>query len=98
MRVYDKAIDPLTSLRALENDELALVHRVYMKLHRKDIEVFKTLLEMADANEKRDDMLTFVENEIKQSEEWYIDIDTAVNHLYEQFGLTYNAIENPFIY
>jgi hypothetical protein len=28
MRVYDKAIDPLTSLRALENDELALVHRV----------------------------------------------------------------------
>jgi hypothetical protein len=98
MKLYDKAIDPLSSPKALEEDELASIYQLYIKLHKKDIEIFKALMKMANYNEKREILLDFVKNEIVQSAEWYNNIDAAVNRLYEKFGLIYDAMENPFIY
>lgn len=99
--IYDKAIDPLSAPKALDADELAVMHRFALELRRVDLDFFRSLLDLAAgpcATAALDDAVQDrVRAELARTADWYSRLDDRVDQAYREVGLVYDADANPFI-
>ncbi|MFE7812862.1 B12-binding domain-containing radical SAM protein [Streptomyces sp. NPDC057433] len=98
---YDKAIDPLSAPKALDDHGLAVMHQLYREVRHVDLGFFRQLLDTAagPVNTDRLDMEVdqLLRAEIERTAPWYADFDSRVQSAYDAVGLSYDAEENPFL-
>lgn len=97
MKIYDKAIDPLSAPKALERSELAVFHELYGRLRQRDLAVFRDVLRMADSGCVTRDLLDHIEQEVRTARPWYALLDREVQAAYDRVSLVYDAVENPYV-
>lgn len=95
MAFYDKAIDPLTSPKALNKSEMADFYQEYLKIRHTDLEVMGNVLNLVLS--KPNDVIDFVENAIIIYKPFFQEQERKIDKLYNQSNLMYNANVNPFI-
>ena len=95
MAFYDKAIDPLTSPKALNRSEMAAFYKEYLKIRHLDLDIMGTVLNLISDN--NDHVMDFVEESIVKYQPFFTEQERMVNALYNQTKLIYNANVNPFI-
>ncbi|GAA3434190.1 B12-binding domain-containing radical SAM protein [Kutzneria kofuensis] len=99
--VYDKAIDPLSAPKALDDRELAVMHGLYLELRRIDLDLFRRLLDVAAGpvpTARLDaEIDELVRAETERTAPWYERFDRRVEAAYRDVGLAYDADENPFL-
>jgi hypothetical protein len=99
--VYDKAIDPLSAPKALDDHELAIMHRLYLQLRQVDLDLFRRLLDTAAGPVPTDRLDAEIDEllraEIDRTGPWYASFDHQVEAAYRDVGLAYDADENPFL-
>ncbi|MFE2442736.1 B12-binding domain-containing radical SAM protein [Streptomyces sp. NPDC059426] len=99
--VYDKAIDPLSAPKALDDAELALMHRLSVELRETDLDLFRLLLDVATGPTAtahlEEEIHDLVEAEIARTAPHYRKLDTQVEEAYGEVGLVYDADDNPFL-
>lgn len=91
---YDMTIDPLSSPKAIPHEEILEFYDIAMELKRRDLELFRRVL---DLSYQSVNLIDFVTNEINTNQEFYNNIDEKVKKLYKKNNITYNADANPFI-
>lgn len=95
MGLYDKAIDPLTSPKALSKEELKIFYDIYMKIRHKDLEIMGGVLERVE-NHDREMLMSYIEQANIQNSEFYKNINKEVSQAYKLCNLQYDAKINPF--
>ena len=95
MAFYDKAIDPLTSPKALTKSEMSGFYHEYLKIRHIDLEVMRVVLDMIHI--KPNEAMDFVESAIITHRPFFQEQEHKVDELYHQANLVYNANINPFI-
>ncbi|WP_236074239.1 B12-binding domain-containing radical SAM protein [Streptomyces tardus] len=99
--VYDKAIDPLSAPKALDDAELALMHGLSIDLRETDLDLFRLLLDAAagpTATEHlEEETHELIEAELVRTAPRYRAFDTRVKEAYRKVGLVYDADDNPFL-
>jgi len=95
-RIYDMTIDPLTAPKAISDEAIKEFYKYAMQLKKKDLIVFKNVLEDFQ-NNPNIDVNEYINNFIFKMSEEYSQIDCAVKKLYKKNNLLYNADINPFI-
>ncbi|GAB3466652.1 B12-binding domain-containing radical SAM protein [Actinophytocola sediminis] len=99
--IYDKAIDPLSAPKALDDHELAVLHGLYVELRQVDLDLFGRLLDIASGPSPTDRLATEVDDlvraEIERTAPWYEDFARRVQSVYDDLGLDYDAEGNPFL-
>ncbi len=95
MAFYDKAIDPLTSPKALNKSEMADFYHEYLKIRHTDLEVMGDVLNLILSNPN--DVIDFVEKAIITHKPFFQEQERKIDKLYQKSKLTYNANINPFI-
>jgi anaerobic magnesium-protoporphyrin IX monomethyl ester cyclase len=96
-RVYDKAVDPIASPKALDDDLLARFHSVYVLARRRDLDIFESLLNAAEDGATVECILGQVAAETEAQAGWYRWFEGCVDRAYAEAGLVYDADENPFL-
>ena len=97
MYLYDKTIDPLTSPKALNQHEMQLFYIEYLKIHQKDLQVMRSILDIVEYGGQKPKTDNFIENELENSKKLFSQIELNINKAYQQCNLQYNANINPFI-
>lgn len=95
MGLYDKAIDPLTSPKALSKKELKIFYDIYMKIRHKDLEVMGGVLDRA-VKSNRETLMAFIDKKNLQNSEFFKRINNEVSQAYKSCNLQYDAKINPF--
>ena len=95
MAFYDKAIDPLTSPKALNKSEMNNFYQEYLKIRHVDLNIMRDVLDLIyhDA----DSVMNFIETSIIKYQPFFQDQEQKIDNLYRQSNLIYNANVNPFI-
>ena len=95
MAFYDKAIDPLTSPKALNKSEMNNFYQEYLKIRHVDLNIMGDVLDLIyhDA----DSVMNFIETSIIKYQPFFQDQERKIDKLYRQSNLIYNANVNPFI-
>jgi hypothetical protein len=94
MRIYDKVIDPLTSPKALNSDEMKLFYDQYMNIRHKDLAIMQQVLSLVNKNK---DACANVRSEIENSKEFFNQIENNIDVAYKHCKMVYDAAINPFI-
>ncbi|MDR0967692.1 MAG: B12-binding domain-containing radical SAM protein [Rickettsiales bacterium] len=97
MRLYDKAIDPLTSPKALTPDEMKLFYNEYMKIHHKDLEVMRSILDIVEYAGNNTEVMQCVSDALENSKIMFGQIESNIDNAYKKCGIIYDACVNPFI-
>jgi hypothetical protein len=97
MTLYDKAIDPIATPKALERREYVAFHEVACQLQDVDLDVMEGVLRLADADRPDEEVLDYVGGAWEARMSWFEDVGRRVDALYEACGLAYDAVENPFV-
>ena len=97
MKLYDKAIDPLTSPKALDTDEMKLFYDEYLKIHRKDLEVMRTILDITEYGDINARLQDTVKDMIENSKMLFSRVEQNIDAAYKQCRIVYDAQLNPFI-
>jgi hypothetical protein len=95
--IYDKAIDPIASPKALEPDFLARFHELYLQARRRDLDLLESLIRLAEKGVRVAKIMDFVASEAHQQKPWYEEFEREVDRVYAESGLVYDAVENPFL-
>ena len=94
--IYDMTIDPVTAPKAISEKSMSDFYENIMKLKKIDLQLFRELLFCLKENHKLD-VEKYIEEKICETEIEYNKIHKKVKKLYNEAGLKYNAIANPFI-
>ena len=97
MKLYDKVIDPLTSPKALNKGEMKLFYDEYLKIHHKDLEVMRTILDIVEYGGTSARTQDAVRNAIESSKMLFNQIEKKIDSAYQQCRIVYDAQMNPFI-
>lgn len=99
MGIYDMAIDPLTSPKAVEMDEIADFYNYAMKLKEVDLDFFGSILDLVCSKEtiSIDEIREYTQKCIDRQIDNISRIEKDVKKLYEKVGIIYDAQQNPFI-
>ena len=95
MGLYDKAIDPLTSPKALSEKELKIFYNIYKKIRHKDLSIMGKILHCAE-NMNNQDLLDYVDLENTKNKDFFNNIAKEVRQAYKVCNLVYDAQINPF--
>ena len=95
MAFYDKAIDPLTSPKALNKDEMSDFYQEYLKIRHIDLDVMGKVLDLISRS--ADNVMNFVETALIKYAKFFEHQEQQIDKLYQKSKLTYNANVNPFI-
>lgn len=97
MAFYDKAIDPLTSPKALTRKEMEDFYAEYLKIRLLDLDVMCRILDLVDSNARAPIVANFVEKAIENNKLFFHKQETKTDELYRKARLRYKATTNPFI-
>ena len=97
MAFYDKAIDPLTSPKALTKSEMANFYAEYLKIRQLDLDVMCKILELVDSNASATTVASFVEKSIENNRRFFYKQESKTDELYRKARIQYKAAVNPFI-
>lgn len=99
MEIYDMTIDPLTSPKALEMNEIALFYDCAMKLKEIDLNYFGNILDLVcdKRNISIEEIREYTQECIEKQANNISKIEKQVKILYENIGIVYDAQRNPFI-
>lgn len=95
MAFYDKAIDPLTSPKALDKNEMSDFYQEYLKIRHVDLDVMGKVLDLI--GDSADNVMRFTETAITKYKNFFEHQEQQIDKLYQKSNLTYNANINPFI-
>ena len=95
--VYDWVIDSLTAPKVLPDVGYSKVHSLVQRLQTLDLLFFEHALERASSTAHEDTDIEYVRNAIIRLQRAFTEIEAAINILYAAYGLTYNAVPNPFL-
>ena len=99
MNTYDMAIDPLTSPKALEMNEISLFYDCAMELKEIDLTFFGKILQLVSDNSNRtiEEVKEYTRECIEKEDYVILRIGERVKTLYRNMGIIYDAAANPFI-
>ena len=97
MAFYDKAIDPLTSPKALTKSEMADFYAEYLKIRQLDLDIMCKILDLVDSNASATTVASFVEKSIENNRRFFYKQESKTDELYRKARLQYKAAVNPFI-
>lgn len=97
MAFYDKAIDPLTSPKALDKLEMADFYTEYLKIRNLDLAVMRDVIDLVQKNTDVTSVMNFVEKAIAKNRSFFAIQEAKTNDLYSKAKLRYSASANPFI-
>jgi hypothetical protein len=97
MKFYDKAIDPLTSPKALNSGEMKLFYNEYLKIRQKDLEVMRTVLDIVEYGDKNSRVLDAVQDAVDNNKILFEQIERNIDAAYKKCEIIYDANLNPFI-
>lgn len=97
MAFYDKAIDPLTSPKALTKSEMADFYAEYLKIRQLDLDIMCKILDLVDSNASATTVASFVEKSIENNRRFFYKQESKTDELYRKAHLQYKAAANPFI-
>ena len=95
MGLYDKAIDPLTSPKALNKSEMANFYQEYLKIRHIDLNIMHNVLDLISSG--ADNIMNFIETSIMKYQPFFQAQEQTIDNLYQQSNLIYQAKINPFI-
>jgi anaerobic magnesium-protoporphyrin IX monomethyl ester cyclase len=94
--IYDMAIDPISAPKNVPVEAHEAFQQVCMNLRQLDLEVAACLLEKCQKSSD-EEMKNIVEDLIAENANRVDIMKTAVDDLYEKYGLEYNAVSNKRI-
>ena len=97
MAFYDKAIDPLTSPKALDKLEMADFYAEYLKIRKLDLNVMRDVINLIQKNADTTIVMNFIEKAIAKNRSFFAMQEQKINDLYSKSKLHYSASVNPFI-
>lgn len=97
MAFYDKAIDPLTSPKALDKLEMADFYTEYLKIRNLDLSVMRDVIDLVQKNTDVTSVMNFIEKAIAKNRSFFAIQEAKTNDLYSKAKLRYSASANPFI-
>ena len=97
MGLYDMAIDPLAAPKAISREQMRTFEPSIRRLRELDLDFMEKAIESAKSNNSVESALALAADETKRCSPDFQDIQRQITQLYFQFGLTYDAAENPFI-
>ncbi len=97
MKFYDKAIDPMTSPKALNKEQMQDFYAEYKNIRSIDLSVMGGIIKLVQNNASRDTVIQFVESELQKTQTVFQILEKRVDALYQKCNLVYDAAINPFI-
>jgi len=94
--IYDLAIDPITAPKVLPEEGYMRLHTVCRRLIVKDVEFLDSVLNHIETEDVIEDK-EFVVWSIKEHVGFYGQMKTKAQDIYNDYGLMYNGILNPFV-
>jgi anaerobic magnesium-protoporphyrin IX monomethyl ester cyclase len=95
--IYDRTIDPVSAPKALSYDELRQFMRPIRRLRTLDNNFFSSLLEFSKGAVYSEELIRFTNIQISESTNEFARISNEVDILYQSFGMSYDAVINPFL-
>ena len=95
MAFYDKAIDPLTSPKALNKSEMNNFYQEYLKIRHVDLNIMRDVLDLVYNG--TDNIMNFIDASIVKHQPFFQDQERKIDNLYRKSNQIYNAKINPFI-
>lgn len=97
MSFYDKAIDPLTSPKALDRLEMSDFYAEYLKIRNIDLDIMRDVLHLVQNNADATGVMNFIERMIAKHMAFFDTQEQKIDELYRKSKLHYTASVNPFI-
>jgi len=97
MAFYDKAIDPLTSPKALDKTEMADFYAEYLKIRKLDLDIMRDIIYLVQKNTDVTNVKNFIEKAIATNRNFFDAQEQKVDDLYRKAKLQYTGCVNPFI-
>lgn len=94
--IYDMTIDPIISPKVVDDISLYQFYQNAIKLKDMDLDIFKDIL-FDFKNNNIEDVKMYINEKIRNTSNFYSDINNNVRRLYKRNNLKYNADINPFI-
>lgn len=94
--IYDRAINPISAPKAIEERWYREYHRLCRNLYSMDLVFFQKILELAESGRVKD-ILPTTEEEILRSQGQYARIEKEILVLDKNCGIRYEAFPNPFL-
>jgi len=95
--IYDKAIDVLSSPKAVDIGTFASFHGLSQRLRERDLDFFERLLDAVESESRVRDIEGWTQEQIHLSASWYSSFEAQVDLAYRAAGLHYDADLNPFL-
>ena len=96
--IYDKAIDPISCPKALQEKEYQEFHKIYTKLNHVNLQFFKEVLDIAEGMTLcKSEQLAFVSKHLERNKAAISKISASLDKLYLKAGISYDANRNPFL-
>lgn len=97
MGFYDKAIDPITSPKALTKQQMQDFYSIYQRIRSIDLSFMGKVLSKTENNTKQKNIINFVDEQILRHKPLFEYLEQLTDMLYKKHNLIYNAKLNPFI-
>lgn len=95
--LYDWVIDSISAPKILPNDGYKAVSMLCQQLLNNDLDFFQEVISYIQKNESHNRDNDFIDKAILESLSFYRKIERSIKIIYDLYGLTYDAIPNPFI-
>ena len=95
--VYDQVIDPLTAPKVMSDDGYRRAHALFHELQALDVRFFELAMEHVSRTASPSADVDILRGSIKVSTEAYLAVEKGINALYQQQGMRYDAVSNPFL-
>lgn len=95
--LYDVIIDPISAPKVVLDSLLKKFYDIYAECRRKDMEVFKHLIQMVDTGKSDDVINCFIDGMLAKNEGFYRSTERKVKKLYRQANLVYYIKPNKYL-
>ena len=94
---YDWVIDSLTAPKILPPEGYGRVHLLFGELRSLDVQFFNEVLSYVSGSSDKNDDIKLVSEKIIATRGDYLSVEREIGRLYDQYGLKYDAVPNPFL-
>ncbi len=95
---YDWVIDSIGAPKVLPDEGYRAVHELCKQLLNLDVRFFRDVLEYVTANTTSAYDVDVADEAIRNSVSAYAVIRESITSLYNQYGLCYEGVVNPFLF
>ena len=97
VEIYDKVIDPISSPKALNDEEMEKVYQLYMKIREKDLVFMGNLINLVDSNETNENIEKYFNKIIEENKSHYLEIEDNIDNIYIKNNMIFDSVPSPYL-